>query len=248
MNAWADNMLIEHRAYTLKAGCMESFWQAQRDRGYELVKPILDRLIGYFSTMSEPKNQVIHLYRYDSYDDWLKRLQGLYGIAALEPYFKTARTLIVAQENRFLVPAPVVELTPLLGNGNDWLPGDRQYANLASEPALLVEESVTTLLPGALPAYWQAYRDYGLLAGDAATDHLLGCFVSFVGKQHQVIHYRCYPDFSARQRQREAWVDESKWRIFGDVTAALIVSTENKLLKPVQIAQLSPLFYGSKQG
>ena len=240
-------MLIEQRVYTLKAGCMEAFWQAQHTRGYELIKPILDRLIGYFSTVTGPDCQIVHLYRYDSYDDWLNRLQGLYRITALESYFKTARPLLLAQENRFFVPAPIVELTPFWGNGNDWLPGGRQYANLATEPALLVEESVTTLLPGTLPAYWQSYKDYGLPAGEVATAHLLGSFVSLVGKQHQVFHYRCYPDFPARRRHLETRVEDSKWRAFSETVAPLIVSCENKLLQPAQIEQLSPLFFGSNQ-
>lgn len=67
-------MLIEHRAYTLKAGLMESLWQAQWERGYQLVQPILDRLIGYFSTTNGQEDQVVHLYRYDDYDDWARRL------------------------------------------------------------------------------------------------------------------------------------------------------------------------------
>ena len=240
-------MLIEHRMYTLKAGCMDSFWQAQHDRGYQLIRPILERLIGYFSTTSGPENQIVHLYRYDSYEDWQERVQGLYKEAGLEAYFKAARPLIIEQENKFLVPAPLAALTPYWGNGNDWFPGDRQFANLSTEPALLMEESMITLQPGALPAYWQAYQDTGLPAGDAATDHLLGCFVSLVGKQHQVTHYRCYADFSARQKHRETWHRDSKLRAFSHVIAPLICSWQNKLLSPAQIKQLSPLFCSADQ-
>lgn len=235
-------MLIEHRMYTLKSGCMESFWQAQQDRGYHLVQPLLDRLIGYFATTGETESQVIHIYRYDDYDDWQTRVHGLYKVAALEPYFKTARKLLVAQENKFLAPAPVAALTPFWGNGNDWLPGDRHYGCLKAAPTFLIDESVSTLLPGTLPAYWQAYRDYGLPAGDIATDFLIGCFVSVVGKQHQVTHYRGYPDEHARQKHREALASSAKWQAFARITETQIISTENKTLTPAEIAQLSPLF------
>ena len=53
-------MLFEQRCYTLKPGATTAFWQAQVDRGFELVKPIGDRLIGYFSTLSGSADQVTH--------------------------------------------------------------------------------------------------------------------------------------------------------------------------------------------
>jgi hypothetical protein len=100
-------MLIERRCYTLKAGGLGAFWRAQDDRGYESVRPILDRLIGYFSAVSGPVDQVVHLYRYDSFEDWQTRLHGLYAVSSLEPYFKTVRALMSTQENAFLKPAPL---------------------------------------------------------------------------------------------------------------------------------------------
>ena len=233
-------MLIEHRAYTLKAGCADAFWQAQEDRGYDLIKPILERLIGYFGTASESEPQIIHLYRYDDYDDWRHRLKGLYGVTGLMPYFKKARTLLVAQENQFLVPAPVPALTPHWGNGSEWLPGDRPCTKMTDD--LLVEETVITLFPGSLPSYWQAYDDHGISAKDAITANLIGCFVSEVGRQHQVMHYRWFADASARQRWSQALEANDAWRSFSEATAPMVRSCQVKLLKPARFSQLSPLF------
>jgi hypothetical protein len=239
-------MLIEHRAYTLRPGNSAAFWALQQERGFELVRPIMERLIAYFATQSGPLEQIVHLYRFDSYDDWTRRLHGLYGVAALESYFKRVRPLMLAQENRFLVPAPIAELTPLWGNGNDWLPGATPLVDRAVQPALVVEESTLIMLPGSLPTYWQAYREHGLAAGNVATANLVGCFYTLVGRQHQVTHYRHYPSYAAQQAHAAALAENARWKAFMQIVAALAVSAETKLLAPAPIPQMAPLFLPSR--
>lgn len=234
-------MLIEHRAYTLRPGSLEAFWQAQRDRDPNLARPILERLLGYFSTQ-EPAEQIVHLYRYDDWDDWIARLHGLYKLNELQPYFKAVRALLTTQENKFLVPAPLAELTPRWGNGNDWFPGARRFSDIAVEPELFVEESTVTLLPGTQPLFWDAYREHGLAAGNVATENLLGCFVTVVGRQHQIMHYRCYSDDAARSNHHERLEQSDAWTAFTRVTADYILSSESRSLQPSQIGLLSPLF------
>jgi hypothetical protein len=70
-------MLMEQRTYTLKMGNLERFLDLQIGRGSEDPRQILERLIGYFYTESGPSVQIVHLYRYDDYDDWVKRAVGL---------------------------------------------------------------------------------------------------------------------------------------------------------------------------
>ena len=43
-------MIFERRAYTIEPGHVPAFDQAQIDRGFDLVKSYMDRLVGYFST------------------------------------------------------------------------------------------------------------------------------------------------------------------------------------------------------
>src|SRR3546814_17643957 len=81
-------MILEHRAYTMKPGNLERFYELQVDRGFGLVKPIMERLIGYFTTLSGPAEQVVHLYAFDTLEDWRMRLHGLYPVAALQSYFQ----------------------------------------------------------------------------------------------------------------------------------------------------------------
>lgn len=240
-------MLIEHRAYTLKPGNLERFYALQQERGFELVRPIMERLIGYFTVQAGPLDQIVHIYRFDSYDDWTRRLHGLYGVTALEPYFKNVRPLMLAQENRFLVPAPITALTPLWGNGNDWLPGAKLAVDAAATPELVIEEATLVMVPGSLPVYWNAFREHGLAAratgGEAlATQHLLGCFYTLVGRQHQVTHYRAYPSLAACRAHRQALADDPSWRTFMQTVAAMTASNEVKLMVPAPIAAMAPLF------
>ncbi len=233
-------MLIEHRAYTLKAGALEAFWAAQRERGFELVKPIMERLIGYFSASSGPTDQVVHLYRFDSYADWVDRLQGLYLVPELQPYFAKARAMLTAQENKFLAPAPVDGLTPYWGNGNDWLPATG--AGLGGDSGSLVEESVLQLVPGALPKYWELCRSHGLPSGCMAGEGYLGCFYTVTGRFHQVIEYHRYLNFDARQERLARLRKDKAWQEFLAQAAALSLSSESKLLSPSPIKQMVPLF------
>lgn len=235
-------MLIEHRAYTLRPGNLDRFYALQRERGFELVRPIMERLIGYFTVQGGPIDQVVHLYRFDSYDDWTRRLHGLYGVTALEPYFKNVRPLMLAQENKFLAPAPIVALTPLWGNGNDWLPGAKVWLDAAATPEMLIEETTLVMVPGSLPAYWSTYRELLAAAEPSATQHLVGAFFTLVGRQHQVVHYRAYPSLAACRAHRQTLADHASWRAFMSSVAAMTVSNDAKLLAPAPIAEMSPLF------
>ncbi len=235
-------MLIERRCYTLKVGKLGAFWRAQEDRGYELVRPMLERLIGYFSAVSGPADQVVHLYRYDSFDDWQSRLHGLYTVPELEPYFKTVRALMTAQENAFLKPAPLEALSPIWGGESDWLPSDGPLFEGANATQVIVEESTHLLLPGTLPAYWTAWSEAGVGAMQADAASQLGSFVAVVGQQHEVRHYRVHASFEARQSDAAALTSEAGWKRFLDAIAPHCVRSEQKLLRPAPMPSLSPLF------
>src|SRR5262249_9885932 len=77
--AEATAMLFERRVYPLKPGNADAFWQLQRQWNNPTSIPrYLAHNIGYFPTIAGPAEQVVHLYRHDSYDDWKSRLFGVY--------------------------------------------------------------------------------------------------------------------------------------------------------------------------
>lgn len=238
-------MLFEQRCYSFKPGAVPAFWQAQIDRGFNLVQPIQQRLVGYFQGVTGPLDQVTHLYRYDSFDDWKQRLHGLYGVPALEPYFRTVRALMSAQQNQFFTLAPVTELNPIWGEGRDWTPDQPSPTLPRAAPDSLVEETTTVLLPGAMPAYWQAWRSFVRDAELLDAESLMVSLVSMVGRQHQVVVYRQFPDMKTRDERLAVRQDIEGWRALQKILAPMVVSQQTRLMRPAPLAELAPLFYQS---
>lgn len=224
-------MLIERRVYKLVPGNLDAFWQAQIERGTDPRKrPIMARLIGYFSGLTGAADEVVHLYRYDDYDDWLARLHGAYRNPANDSYFRTARRLMTAQKNEFLVPAPVPELAALIGNGRDWLPADGPRWDMPEMGRPVVSETVYQLRPGLLKAVWERLQQ--TLAAAQPAD-LIGCFSSHVGDQHRIYVYRV--------EAHEGRMSDGKE--FRDAIDADAQSIERRLLSAAPVAGLSPLFH-----
>lgn len=189
-------MFIEQRIYTLKPRKLQSFWDLQQDRGFDIVRPIIDRLVGYFGRAGDESDEVVHLYRYDSHADWVTRLHGLYGRPELDSYFKSVRALMKRQDNTILAPAALPWLNPLLGAGNDWLPKDGPRFGPGAVPAAIRIETVD-FRPGALPGFWAALEEE---KGSAIDKGLVGVFVTIIGRQHRLIIYRTAGEPAANER------------------------------------------------
>ena len=234
-------MLIEHRAYTLHLGAEARFWEAQKERGPDGLRPILDRLIGSFATRSGAHDQIVSLYRYDGFDDWQSRLMGLYGQSRLQPYFRVVRPLIARQDNCLLAPAPLPGLTPHWGNGRDWLPVD---GPLLRQPAQgsVVEETVLRFAAGGVPACWEAWRQHALGDEPAAGDGLLGAFNTVVGPLNQVLLLRQFASGAALEAHRERLRGHPAWLSFLRTLAPLAVASEVRLLQPAPLPDMSPLY------
>ncbi|WP_167282651.1 NIPSNAP family protein [Paraburkholderia sp. Cy-641] len=234
-------MLIEHRSYTLRAGAADLFWAAQRKRGDHGLQPILERLIGSFAACTGSLDQIVSLYRYDSFDDWQTRLLGLYGEAGLRAYFDCVRPLIVHQESRFLVPAPLTELTPHWGNGRDWLASQGALFDV-SRGAGVVEETTLSFSAGGVPACWNVFRQHALAEDPAAMAGLFAGFASIVGSLNQVLLYRCFPDVQAWSAHRAALQRSARWNDFMHEIASLTVRSSRQLLAPSRITDMAPMF------
>lgn len=236
-------MLFEQRCYTLKPGTTTAFWQTQVERGFELAEPIQQRLVGFFSNVSGPVDQVTHLYRYDSFDDWKNRLHGLYAVSALQPYFRSVRALMTAQRNQFFAVAPVAELNPLWGPGRDWVPEQRAPRLPGAAPGSLVEEHSTFLLPGTIDAFWQAWREMLVEPDLVDAASLIGTFVSLTGRLHQVLVYRHFPDNGARDALALRRQTSAAWARLQASLGPMVTASETKLLRPAPLAPLAPLFH-----
>ena len=115
-------MLFERRAYTLRPGSEQTYWELQRQWNKPAsFRPLLERNLGYFAMTAGDGERIVHLYRWDSYDDAKQRLGAIVTPERME-YFVTARSFLLRQENSYLDHAPVAELSPLWNDKRDWLP------------------------------------------------------------------------------------------------------------------------------
>ena len=234
-------MIFERRAYTMEPGHVPAFDQAQIDRGFDLVKSYMDRLVGYFSTRTGPADQIIHFYRYDSLDDWNQRLRGMYGVPELTPYFVNTRKIVRRQVSGFFELLPVDALNPMWSGAHDWLP--ETGARLASlNDDIVVEERSFQLRPGGVPAFVDACNASGIAALSTMEDRAIGAFMSMTGALHNVTLWWWFENTAEREARHAALADAADWRAFIETIAPLLVDQSSLLLKPRPIPEMSPLF------
>jgi hypothetical protein len=235
-------MLLERRAYTLRPGAAVRFWELQREwQNPQQVRPMIERTIGYFVMLAGPGEEIVHLYRYDSYDDWRARLFGTYR-PERAAYYTAARALLLAQENAFYELAPVDALNPLWHAGRDWLPGVPAFPGVADPSGLTIVESMVDLLPGGLLTYWQAWREHGLAAGAVAVDRLIGTFYSLIGRQHRVLQYRWYHSEDGARAHRAALERDPHWLALAEATRPMTLASRHALLQPSPVPWQQALF------
>jgi hypothetical protein len=234
-------MLIEHRVYTLTPGAEAAFWDAQRERGEDGLRPILDRLIGTYAARSGKTDQIVSLYRYDSFEDWQTRLFGLYRQAALQTYFRSVRPLIKRQESRFLVPAPLPELTPHWGSGRDWLPAHGPKF-ISARTGSVMEELTLSLAAGGVPACWEAVEQHRLTSDPVVMAGLCAGFGTIAGALNQVLLYWHYPDNQERDDHLRRLRESGRWNDFLRSLAPFNVEAERRLLAPSSVTDMSPLY------
>lgn len=236
-------MIIEQRRYVAKPGHLQTFFALQEVRGYTLVKPILERLIGYFESADDTVEDILHLWRYDDFSDWIARLHGLYHVPELEDYFRTVRPILAAQDNKFLEPAPSPELCPLWNVSTDWTPASGGPF-FPYRPGHLVNVAVFQLAPGGLGAFWRSAL--AALPSRPAASQLIGTFSTLIGRQHEVTLVSLYPDAllhdDAAARSDAA---EFNHRLGQDGSALDLLS---RWYRPAGIPQLSPLFSFAASG
>jgi len=210
-------MIFERRVYTFRPGKLDAFWEAQGAWNTdEVFGPLLSRNIGYFSATAGENDQLIHLYRFDSLDQW-QTLYGQYYRAQSPEYFALVRPWMLRQENAFLTAAPVGEPTACW-TGPRLLPPPSLRLCPAPEKVCVLETRID-LLPGGLPAYWRAHEAHRPDADAHSKSHLMAVLVSLVGRLHRVFRYQAFADAASAQREQEARAADPRWREFSSAYA-----------------------------
>jgi hypothetical protein len=225
----------------MEPGHVSAFDQAQIDRGFGLVKSYMDRLVGYFSTRTGTADQVVHFYRYDSFDDWNTRLRGLYAVPELSSYFVNTRKIVRHQVNGFAELLPVEALNPLWSGGNDWLP---EYGTKLAklDDHRVVEERAFQLRPGGIPAFVEACNTHGVRALEVMERRTIGAFMSMTGPLHNITLWWWFENSAERDERVAELTSGANWNAFISAITPLLVDQSSLLLTPRPVPEMSPLF------
>ncbi|NGM86262.1 NIPSNAP family protein [Parapusillimonas sp. SGNA-6] len=98
-------MLVEERIYTCHCGMALQYVRMYEAEGLAIQRPILGKLLGYFTTELGALNQVVHLWAYESMEDRTSRRATLLADERWKAYAAKVRPLVLQQENKILVPA-----------------------------------------------------------------------------------------------------------------------------------------------
>jgi hypothetical protein len=235
-------MLLERRAYTLCPGSEDAFWKLQQKWNTpRTFKPMLERNVGYFAVAAGPAERIIHLYRWDDYDDGKRRIAAIATPERAE-YFAAARTLLLRQENALLDPAPIAELNPLWSGSRDWLPGSPAFENVGGATALVVSESVLDFVPGGLVTYWNGYRNLDATTMDVVRKGLIGVFLVTTGLLHRVIHYQWHRSWAEAEDHRRKLIESADWSAFVESYNQRVVDSHVSYLRPSPVPWMRQLF------
>jgi hypothetical protein len=235
-------MLFERRAYTLRPGCEDAYWALQRKWNKPAsLRPLLERNLGFFAMTAGDGERIVHLYRWDSYDDAKQRLAAIVTPERME-YFTTARKLLLRQENAYLDCAPVAELNPLWTDTRDWLPGQPAFANVGNSAELAISERVLDFLPGGALAYWDGFRKLDAATMNVFRARLIGCFFVTVGSLHRVFAYHWHRSWPEAEAHRRQLAERPDWDAFMEDNRARTVGGQMTQLRPSPLPWMRGLF------
>lgn len=116
-------MIVEQRTYTLYPNKTAEYIAHFEREGIAIQRPILGRLIGYFSSEIGSLNQMIHLWGYESFEERTRRRAILAADPRWREYVtKNIQPLIVRMENKILIPTPYSPPLPPLWQESDSKP------------------------------------------------------------------------------------------------------------------------------
>ena len=95
-------MFVEMRQYTLKVGAQGQYVKAYTTEGYAIQRRHLGEPVGYYVSEVGDLNQVVHLWRYDSFDDRTARRKALWADPEWLAYAAKLGGLVGAQKSTIL--------------------------------------------------------------------------------------------------------------------------------------------------
>jgi hypothetical protein len=99
-----DKAIVDHRIYTIRPRCMAAFLEAFEQLAMPILRRHLGMPLGFYVSSIGPLNQVVHLWGYDSLEDFERRSAARDADPDFAAYLQATRDLVVAQETRIIKP------------------------------------------------------------------------------------------------------------------------------------------------
>jgi len=235
-------MLFERRAYTLKPGTEAAYWALQKKWNKPAsIRSLLERNLGFFTMAAGDGERIVHLYRWDSYDDSKQRLAAIVTPERAE-YFVAARSLLLRQETSYLDRGPVAELSPLWNDKRDWLPGQPAFSNAGNAAELAVSERALDFLPGGLAAYWEGFGKLSATTRDVFCTRLIGTFFVTTGALHRAFAYHWHTNWQQAEAHSRQLAELQDWKGFMEDNRERIVGGQTAYLRPSPLQWMRELF------
>lgn len=97
-------MIVELRTYTFHPGGLPAFLDAYRGGPDALQQRLLGDRIGYYAAETGDVNQLVHLWRYESFEDRRRRRAELAAQEDWAAFLRRALPLLQSQTSQILSP------------------------------------------------------------------------------------------------------------------------------------------------
>lgn len=99
-------MIVNIRTYTLVPRMMPKYLKIFEDTAMPIMKRHGIELMGYYTSMVGPQNQVVHLWRYDSMADMEAKRTARDADPDWRAFQSQTEGLVMMQEDKIMRPTP----------------------------------------------------------------------------------------------------------------------------------------------
>jgi hypothetical protein len=103
---------------------------------------------------------------------------------------------------------------------------------------MIVEQRVYTLHPGKVPEMVKLYGEEGLPLQQAYLGKFIGYFTAESGNLNQIVFMWGFDSLDDRATRRDRMAQDPKWQAYLGKVQPLLVSQENRILKPTAFSPI----------
>ncbi len=94
--------IVDHRIYTIRLRKMNEFIEVFDSLAMPILLETLGHPLGFYTSFVGPQNQFVHLWGYESLEEYERRSQLRDSHPGFAAYLKASEPFIVAQETRLI--------------------------------------------------------------------------------------------------------------------------------------------------